>query len=192
MDPTQHVLTPLFSLLNERSGVYRVPLFGTGIELPAASVRLTNKGYFMMKFIFAVSILAATAASADSVKLPRGAVGLSTIEDIVAKRVVVPQPPASRPGGPVVEILSLLEVVLPLGGCLDQLGPVTYTSHNNGDGKTTILLSATRIEMKGSQLARCNRQPTAAIRIPLGLGFANADNYEVEMLTAGVYKDLAQ
>jgi hypothetical protein len=142
----------------------------------------------MLKFVLALSVLASITASADSVKLSKDAVALSTIEEIVSKKVVS-FGGGGRPGGPMREAVSQLEVILPLSGCLDKLGPVTYSAVR-GSGKTKIYLSATRIVDKNSKAAFCESMPTAAIRIPLGLGFADIKTIDLELTKSNVEKEL--
>ena len=137
----------------------------------------------MIKAILAFSILVGSAgALAQQINLRAGDVSISPITSIVGFRVLVPPPPTDLPEGVVPEIVSFLKVELPLGGCLDRLGPVTYL-RKNSQSKIRIILSAINIGNERSSAVRCIRMPTAIVSIPLGFGMMTENDVEVALTT---------
>lgn len=130
-----------------------------------------------------VVLLASVSSFANTVTLPKDAVSVSPITEINSYQVVVPKPGKVPPGAQV-EIMSVLQIVLPLNGCLDRLGPVTYTTENAGNGKLLVFLSATNIGTRGSASAKCFVAPTASVSIPLGFGIISKENVEIKLLTS--------
>jgi|GEM_PF-5524263 len=73
---------------------------------------------------------------------------------------------------------TIATVELPLGGCLDRLGHVTYTTHQVGN-VIRLIISATNIANQGSLAALCFKMPSQLVE------FTMIDTYgrvEVEFL----------
>jgi hypothetical protein len=58
-------------------------------------------------------------------------------------------------------------IELPLGGCLDRLGPVTYVAKQVSKGKVELFVSAINIASSDSYAAFCVAMPSQIIEITL-------------------------
>ncbi|MES3037272.1 MAG: hypothetical protein V4736_05125 [Bdellovibrionota bacterium] len=81
---------------------------------------------------------------------------------------------------------AIVHLAFPLGGCLDTLGPVSY-SIKVVNGSKVVSVSAVRIVSKKSQNARCFVQPIGRARINAGI-VISADQVSVEFLEEAALK----
>lgn len=78
--------------------------------------------------------------------------------------------------------LSILELSLPLNGCVDS-AHVTYKITTNAKtGKKTVLISALNVANEQSKLVRCIVQATARKSISLGAGVLTKNDVTVEFI----------
>ncbi len=76
-----------------------------------------------------------------------------------------------------------IDLTFYLGGCLDELGPVTYAYDRSDDGKKlTVYVSAVRVLTRGSMAAMCFTVPQAYRELELTLS-AGVEQVEVKFLT---------
>lgn len=140
-----------------------------------------------MKNVIILSLFFASmqvAQAAQHMKLPKGSRALSLIThgEIVDAGGVMPEP--RRPGGPILEPMAYIDVRLSLDGCADSLGPVTFEKHYNEiDRIYDVYVTAYNIHNENSARIKCLVQPTAKIRLPMGIGFAAEGNYRLIMNT---------
>lgn len=87
------------------------------------------------------------------------------LETITEGEVVSTRPLCPEEGTCVVDG-TIVTLKLPLGGCLDRLGPVTYTAEQE-DGFIFLHLSAYNIANSDSFAAFCFKMPEAIVEIQL-------------------------
>jgi hypothetical protein len=117
------------------------------------------KLFLLSAFIFTV---VSAAAAPRFYELDEGDRFLSTISSVVS----VEKGPLCPEGALCLINGTQLNVELPLGGCLDRLGPVTYTLERK-ENKTIVNIMAIRIINEESNVAFCVREPSAFVGITL-------------------------
>jgi hypothetical protein len=103
----------------------------------------------ILSFLLSFSFLSFT-ANADNGKLPEDATALTKISSAKILSVGESFLPMSGPR----LLVGYIKIRFPLGGCLDQLGPVFHKLIQGADGHYTLYLSAINIKTKGSMVAR--------------------------------------
>ncbi|HXH31986.1 MAG TPA: hypothetical protein VNJ01_14345 [Bacteriovoracaceae bacterium] len=69
---------------------------------------------------------------------------------------------------------TVIKLVLPLNGCVDSLGPVTYKAEENREkGILNVYVSATGVANPQSMTTRCMVAPTAKYQITLVNKYGN-------------------
>jgi len=121
----------------------------------------------MKKIILSLTLLAtigtAFAAQTNIVRLEESDVALEPIKDgeIISQERMCQGETNCLIDGEVVRI------ELPLGGCLDRLGHVTYAAKQVSTGNIELSIAATRIVSSDSFAALCQSMPRQTIEITL-------------------------
>lgn len=110
-----------------------------------------------------LSLVAATSASANpAFHLTNDINGISLIEGTVSDvRSLCPEGFTCFTNG------TVISLALPLLGCADQLGPVSYAATETADGRLLVQVSAVNLHSHKSQLMLCYAAPVATAEITL-------------------------
>lgn len=115
-----------------------------------------------MKALFVIlTLVTSVYANQVGTRLEEGDTYLNTISEVrhLSQRLMCPDNTCVING-------TVVSVELPLGGCLDRLGPVTYTAEQVGN-TIVINMTAIRIANKKSLAAFCVKEPTQIVEISL-------------------------
>lgn len=128
----------------------------------------------MKALIVFLTLMTTTFANENATRLEEGDTFLTTISETrnVSQRLMCPDYDCIVNG-------TIITVELPLGGCLDRLGPVTYTVEQRGN-QLAVEMTAIRIVNKKSLAAFCVKEPTEFVEITLPnmYGFASVELLE--------------
>lgn len=126
-------------------------------------------------------MLFANVSAQASVKLQKGDRFLSLIEGAKAIAVEDGCPEGARCFAPSTNVT----VELPLNGCLDRLGPVSYQEVIGRDGKVTLFVSAVNIANERSLVAMCSAMPKARVKLHV-FGAHALEDIQIRSLKKGL------
>lgn len=135
----------------------------------------------MKSLLVAVVLLTTTVASAVTTALPEKSTGLTLLSK---GEVTVESYMPNCPKPAMCEPAAILTVKFTLSGCMDKLGPVTFSHVGyTADGKKKILVTAYNINNEASTYTKCFRAPIGVAKQVIGIGFLGTDSVEVEFAT---------
>lgn len=135
-----------------------------------------------MKTILVSVILAlSTVASASTLTLPEKSTGLTLLSK---GEVSVESYMPNCPKPAMCEPAAILTIKFTLNGCMDKLGPVTFSHVGyTADGKKKIVVTAYNINNEASTYTKCFRAPVGVAKQVIGMGFLSNDSVAVEFAT---------